>query len=206
MITALDVTSGICWSIVYITAIFLGFLRKSWYIPKLAICQNLTWELLVVVNRLQSGSYGIAFIIQLVWLLLDIGVLLTWLLYDRKETFSSIKKIGLLLTVFLAMYMLTSRAGKWEFAAFLINAIMSVGFVLWLFQEKTQHSSTVIAVAKLLGTLTATILNGWIWWNPLLLWLGGLCFLLDGYYLIVSLCNKKAGDGFAKTRYTERQK
>lgn len=186
-------------------AIVLGFLQKSWYIPKLAICQNFAWELLVVISRFQSGNYGIPFFIQLVWLLLDIGVLFTWLLYDRKDRFSWFAKMGLLLAVATAMYLLAYKAGKWEFAAFLINAIMSVGFVLRLFQERNQHNSTVIAIMKLLGTLAATILNGWIRRNPLLLWLGGLCFLLDGYYLIVNLCNKKEGEDFAKTKYTEEK-
>lgn len=194
MNTALDISSGICWSIVYIMAIVLGFQRKAWYIPKLAICQNFAWELLVVINRLQSGSYGIAFAIQLLWLLLDIGVLITWLIYDRTGKYIWLKNTGLLLGVSVAMYILAYRAGKWEFAAFLINAIMSAGFVLRLYRNDTFPESVIIAGAKLVGTLAATILNGLIWWNPVLLWLGGLCLLLDGYYLISILNNKMAGE------------
>lgn len=200
MNTFLDISSGICWSIVYIMAMVLGFQQKTWCIPKLAICQNLAWELLVVINRIQSGSYGIAFLIQLAWLLLDIGVLITWLLYDRAEKLSWLKKTGLLLAVFAAMYLLACRAGKWEFAAFLINAIMSAGFVLRLHRNHEFPESAVIAGAKLVGTLAATILNGWIWWNPVLLWLGGICFLLDGYYLVSIVHKKMAGEKYDKSK------
>ena len=196
MNTALDVTSGFCWSIVYLMAMILGFQRKTWYLPKLAICQNFVWELLVVISRVQSGSYGVAFVIQLVWLLLDIGVLITWLRYDRTGRRPWPQKAGLLLAVLAAMYLLVYRAGQWEFAAFLINAIMSTGFVLRTLQDGFYQGSIVIAAAKLVGTLAATILNGWIWWNPVLLWLGGLCFMLDGYYFITILYKKRTGEKF----------
>ena len=118
----LDATNGICWSIVYVEAIILGFRHKTWHIPQLAICQNFAWELLVVINRLQNGFFGLPFFIQLAWLLLDIGVLITWLLYDKVNSF--LKKSALLLFVFAVMYALAYRTGKWEFSAFLINLIL----------------------------------------------------------------------------------
>ena len=189
MNTLLDLINGISWSIVYTVAIILGVQHKCWYIPKLAICQNFAWELLVVINRIQRGSYGLAFWVQFIWLLLDVGVLITWLLYDRAGKQSGVRKAGLLFTVVAVMYLLAYQGGYWKFLAFLINAIMSAGFVLRTLRNDFHRESVLIAVAKLVGTLAATVLNGWIWWNPTVLWLGGLCFLLDGYYLI-SVFNK----------------
>lgn len=154
----LDATNGICWSIVYATAIILGFRHRTWYIPQLAICQNLSWEFLIVISRFQSGSFGFAFFIQFVWLLLDVGILITWILYDKCTSF--IKKTVLLLLVFTALYTLAYKADKWEFAAFLINLIMSVEFIRRTYQNGHCPNSIFIATANLIGTLSATILYG----------------------------------------------
>ena len=178
---ALDATNGICWSVVYVTAITLGFRHRTWYLPKVAICQNFVWELLVVINRLQNGFFGFAFFVQLVWLLLDVGVLITWIKYDKATNFP--QNIVILLLVFAILYTLAYNAGKWEFAAFLINLIMSMGFVLREHRNGNCPDSAIIAVMKLLGTLAATILCGLLNRSPLILWLGGLCFLADSYYV-----------------------
>lgn len=184
MNTVLDVISGISWSLVYITAIFLGIRHKTWCIPKLAICQNFAWEFWVVFNRFKIGAtQSVAYAIQLVWFLLDIVILFTWLYFDRRKDRQLSKNISLLLVVFAAMYLLAYRAEKWEFSAFLINAIMSAAFIVRASKSPGLRQSTVISIGKLIGTLAATILNGIIYWNPLLLWLGGLCFLFDCYYL-----------------------
>ena len=100
--------------------------------------------------------------------------------YDKVTTI--LRKIVLLLIVLAVMYTLAYRAGKWEFMAFLINLIMSVGFVLRAYQNDTCPKSKIIAILKLSGTLAATILSGLLQRNPLILWLGGLCLLAGVYY------------------------
>lgn len=186
MNTVLDVTSGICWSIVYIVAIILGIKHKTSCIPSLAICQNFAWEFWVVVNRLCTHEiHSIAFVIQLTWLLLDVGILIIWLLFGKGSSKQFVKNILLLFLVMLIMFFLTLWAEKWEFTAFLINAIMSLLFIIEEKQKTLKKNSVIIAISKLVGTLAATILNGIIWWNPLILWLGGICFFFDCYYWAV---------------------
>lgn len=184
MHTLLDLTNGISWCIVYILAIIFGIKNKTWFIPKIAICQNFSWEFLMVLNRFLAGeTYSIAFIIQLIWLILDAVILGSWIYLDRNKPFKLIQNIALSFLVFTAMFFLAYLAGEWEFSAFLINVIMSAAFVFR--ERKNIHApcSVMIATCKLIGTLAATILSGIIYWDPLILWLGGICFILDIYYL-----------------------
>ena len=184
MNTALDLISGISWSIVYVTAFILGIKHKTWYIPRLAICQNFSWEFWMVTKRIRAGSpFSIAFIIQLSWLVLDLGVLFTWLKYDRKDIKRVLKNAILLLLIFTMMYLFALHAERWEVSAFLINIIMSVAFIVREERGEDLYPSRVIAIAKMIGTLSATILNGIVFRNLVLLWLGGLCFIFDCSYL-----------------------
>ena len=181
---ALDLISDICWSITYTAAIVLGAKRRTWCIPKLAICQNFAWEFWVVLDRFcTGGTRSVAFVIQFVWLLLDMGILFLWLRYDRNKG-QPLKNAMLLVVVMTAMYLLAYSGGYWEFAAFLINAIMSGLFILRASRDHSPWTSSVIASAKLVGTLAATILNGVIFRNGVILWLGGLCLIFDSYYLM----------------------
>lgn len=190
MTAVLDLISGVCWSVTYVAAVVLGVRKKIWYIPKLAICQNFAWEFWVVMERILTGSpLSTAFVIQIAWLALDVGVLFTWVHYDRGDPRNKLGNATLFLGVFALMYLLAFRLGAWEFTAFAINAIMSAAFLLRENREEDAPKSCLIAVTKLVGTLAATILNGIIWRNMLLLWLGGICLLFDGRYLAV--CARK---------------
>lgn len=196
----LDLTSGVCWSVVYVFAAFQGIRHKTWCIPRLAICQNLAWEFWVVLYRLQSGEWNSSeFAVQLSWLILDIFVFLTWILRDSQTAKKLGENVVLLIVVFTYMYVWTYVFNEWEASAFAINAIMSITFSLRFTNDRSAWTSIFIAVCKLIGTLSATILNGICYSNPLLLWLGGVCFLFDGYYLGL-LINKLKGDYYGKTK------
>ena len=195
MTIALDVASGMCWSIVYLVAIIKGFQSKTWCIPKLAICQNLSWELYIVISGITNNSYGTGFFVQLIWLILDIGVLLTWLLYDRDGKYAMLRKLGILLCVSVVMLFPTYILSLWELTAFAINLIMSAAFIIRFRNGGIHWRSKVIAVAKLIGTFAATILNGVIFDNKMVLWLGGLCLILDSHYCASLMSNSSIGGG-----------
>ena len=192
---ALDIISGACWSLAYLAAIVQGWKKQTWCIPKLAICQNFAWEFWAVCSRLWSNSaFNTAFAVQLVWLVLDIVIWLLWLLFDRKTKWQLVKNAVLFLGVFTIMYFLAYRASLWGYMAFIINAIMSALFLYRFSCGTFEWTSIFIAAMKLIGTLAATILNGMIIHSTLILWLGGLCLLMDSYYLVI-LLRKKAGRG-----------
>lgn len=192
MNTVLDLCCGIGWSIAYVAAVILGVKRRTWCIPKLSICLNFSWEFWVVVNRLLNGNaFNQAFFIQLAWLLLDIGIVTEWLLFDRGAPARRRNNIAMFLVIMAVMYALAYKAGEWGFSVFFVNLVMSAEFIYRTDRDVRNWTSPLIAVAKLIGTLAATILNGLIIWNPLTLWLGGVCFLLDGYYLVMLMNREK---------------
>lgn len=187
MALILDISCGVLWSITYIAAIVLGARNKIWCIPKVSICMNFSWELLVVIKRLLNVEvYGIGFWVQLTWCLLDLGVIATWQLFQKHTPHAQRKDMLLFISIFLFVYLTAYVGEEWGFSVFLINCFMSAEFVVRLKKEiDVRWKSQIIAVTKLCGTLAATILNGFIYWNPLILWIGGLCLILDVYYLLL---------------------
>lgn len=189
MSEALDWTCGIGWSIAYIVAIAVGLRHKTYCIPRLSICMNLSWEFWAVVSRLQSGSaLSSGFISQLLWLFLDLGVLLTWLLHEKDYQLK--KKLLMFVFVFLSVFLWAFFFNGWLSSVFIINLLMSVEFLLTVGNGNFRSSRTV-AVFKLIGTAAATILNGYVIWNSAILWIGGCCLILDTCYLFCLLGGQK---------------
>ena len=184
----LDWISGISWTLVYALAIYHGIRKKTYCIPAVCICLNFSWELLVVAVRVLTRSpMDSGFISQLLWLALDVGVLYTWLRYASEPPWK--KKIVLFLTAAAVMATATLYAGFWEESAFIINFIMSVAFLFRM--DKGIFCSLLIAILKCVGTLPATILNGMLNRNLLILTIGGLCLLADLLYIHDIMRTKK---------------
>ena len=178
----LDACMGICWSLVYILAIALGIQQKTWCIPAVSICLNFSWEFWVVTFRLiHGGASGLAFYTQLGWLILDIGVLLTLICYFPKKHFVF---VGLVVSLMIGWVLLFRLEWFLEFA-FLDNALMSLLFIRRKLRDGTKGDSRLIGEAKLLGTLSSTVLEGVLRRNFFALYVGGICLILDAYYLLL---------------------
>lgn len=80
-----DIYQMIFWTVVYIECIRIGLKQKTYAMPLLALCMNLCWEwgslidgvMNKNIDELTMGTY-------LCWSVLDIGILLTYLLYGRR--------------------------------------------------------------------------------------------------------------------------
>ena len=179
----LDICNGACWSLVYIAAIVVGFRNHTYCIPAVPICLNIMWESLVVLNRLHNGAdFTISFCIQILWLLLDIGIIITWQLFRRRDSLAAVKDVCCLIC---AIVSLSISILSWEISAFVINLIMSVSFVIRLRKEYAHWTSFFIAITKMIGTFAATLLDGILNGNAIVLWLGGLCLFMDVYYALL---------------------
>lgn len=180
MIAVLDWTSGFCWSLVYLIATFIGIRQRTYCIPSICICLNFSWEIWIVLVRIFSFlPMDIGFIIQILWAVLDIGVVYTWF---RFSTMVLRKKVHMFVAVVLIMAIVTVFARLWSIVAFGINLFMSIAFVVQL--DKQVHPSFVIALLKCIGTLAATVLNGIIMRDYVILLLGMLSLIMDLYYII----------------------
>src|SRR6185436_2034277 len=79
----LTVISGICWTVVYIEGIRLGFKHRSYAIPFYALALNFAWESLYTYYGFQS-TVTVQAVVNAVWFVLDIGILVTYFKFGRK--------------------------------------------------------------------------------------------------------------------------
>ena len=167
--TILTLVSGLCWTLVYIEGIRLGFKDRSYAIPFYALALNLAWELLHAYLGLRA-TIGLQAIINAVWFLFDVGILYTYFRYGKKyfpanfvSMFVPWSILGLF-TAFWIQYAFVREFGMFAgaaYAAFLQNLLMSVLFIGMLVRRgNTEGQSLTIAVSKWLGTLAPTITFG----------------------------------------------
>ena len=82
--TTLTIISGICWTIVYIDGIRIGFRDKSYAIPFYALALNFAWEVLYTYHGFRINGVDTQNVFNAAWLTFDIGILYTYFRVGRK--------------------------------------------------------------------------------------------------------------------------
>jgi hypothetical protein len=197
--TILTVISGLCWTIVYIEGIRLGFKHRSFAIPFFALALNLAWELLHTIFGLQSRG-GLQTLINAVWFFFDIGILYTYLVFGRKYFPGNLPRfwfvgwtVVVILTALCIEYAFIREFGVFlggAYAAFLQNLVMSILFIDMLVSRGTREGqSLTLAINKWIGTLAPTIQFGILSdmdlprGSLLILVAGGFCSVFDLIYI-----------------------
>ncbi len=169
--TILTIVSGICWTIVYVDGIRLGFRDKSYAVPFYALALNFAWEGLYTYFGFRINGINAQNIFNAVWLTFDIGILYTYFKFGRKyfpagyqsSAFIGWSVLGLI-TAFALEYSFIREFGVAKgaaYSAFPQNLIMSVLFITMLVRRGNREGqSLTIAVNKWIGTLAPTILYG----------------------------------------------
>jgi hypothetical protein len=80
----LTIISGVCWTIVYIDGIRIGFRDKSYAIPFYALALNFAWELLYTYFGFRTNGVTVQNVFNAVWLAFDVGILYTYFRFGRK--------------------------------------------------------------------------------------------------------------------------
>jgi len=201
---ALTLISGICWTVVYVDGIRLGFKHRSYAIPFFALALNISWELIYTYHGFKT-EIGAQTIINTAWLLLDAGILFTYFKFGRRYSpwnpaapayiskwFMPWSALVLVAAFgvefsFTKEFSVTVAAG---YSAFLQNLLMSVLFIGMLVRRGSREGqSLTIAVSKWLGTLAPTILFGVVGdagfpnGSVLILLVGLLCSVFDLIYI-----------------------
>jgi hypothetical protein len=195
----LTVISGLCWTIVYIEGIRIGFRDKSYAIPFYALALNLAWESLHTFFGFRNGV-SVQSVINAVWFAFDLGILYTYFRYGRKYFSPKLPNYAFLIWSVLgvAMAFAIEYAFIREFgvavgagySAFLQNLLMSVLFIdMFVRRGGSEGQSPTIAVNKWIGTLAPTILfgvlgsGGFPSGSFLILTLGIFCSVFDLLYI-----------------------
>ena len=185
--------SGICWIIVYIQLIVLGLKNKTYGMPFVALALNFSWEALHSYIDLKSNLTNIQTWITLIWLLLDIVIVYTYLRYGKKyfpkhtskEYFMPWTTIIFLMSFVIQYYFIVEFGDLGKlYSAFLQNLIMSILFINMLVNRMDAKAQNLtIALNKWICTLAPTILFGVIGGNKLVLVLGIFCSVFDILYI-----------------------
>lgn len=201
--------SGICWTIVYIELIRRGFKDKACGMPLFALGLNIAWEFIYSYDGfLGSQSFIMAQnIADLAWAVCDVMILVTWFRYGR-ETMNkssrpyfvpySVLALAACTAMQLAFYLhFSDKVLASQYSAFAQNAAMSILFLTMLFQrENTKAQSMTIAVCKMIGTLTPTILGGFVEsFNIYIIIMGAVAFVFDMLYIFCLARFKKEEAG-----------
>jgi hypothetical protein len=159
---AIMVGSGVLWTLAYLLMIRRSFLDRTYGMPLVALCANLSWEFIfsfVYPHDLPQRA------VNVVWFSFDLVVLLQLLLYGPREfaglprrAFYAVLALALA-TSFGAVLALTLEFDDFDgvYSAFGQNLMMSVLFIAMLRSRGSLRGQSVgIALLKLGGTALAS--------------------------------------------------
>lgn len=145
-----DIIQIVFWCITYIF-ILVGNLKNKTTsmgtIPFFPTILNLSWEVNALI--VSKGFWG-----HIVWLFLDLGVMAScmYLMKEKRKKIQYIISILIGVVVFNIIF----RLNMMLISSFVINAIMSVSFLLQRTKLLQKHK-VLIATTKGMGTLFATL-------------------------------------------------
>ena len=208
LIIILRLMCGGFWMISYSIAIYKGIKDKSYAMPFLALCLNISWEILYFKKVLNGGDGGLLWtVMDSIWLILDSGILITYFLYGKKYYPDKLKNYFWIFSIFqliIAMLIMNEFYINYPFhakinAGFFINIVMSMLFIDMLIKRNGKEGQSIIlAITKFIGTLVATILSGFCFGaiNRISLVLGGVSAVVDIIYIYLLIIWDQKEDSF----------
>lgn len=201
--------SGLAWTITYFSLVYRGFKDKSYGMPLIPLSLNFAWEFVFSVIYPPENSDISGVVINGIWMVCDIGIIFTYFLYGyryferyyflgRKEwiifsLFAFIVSFGIMLLggPFFGQFETYFFGDVFQgaiFIAYIQNLIISVCFILMLWQRKSSvGQSLYIALTKCIGTgLTVGIYHLFFLHKgeaSLMNLIIGVTFMLDIYYI-----------------------
>ena len=206
IINLLIITSGVCWSIVYISCIRTGFKQKTYCMPLFALGLNIVWEgMYAFIDLFIRNNIGAQAIANTCWFLLDIFILVSWFKFGKEELKSETEKkwfvpwtLIVLASCIALQALFAAEFGLVEgekYSAYVQNVAMSIAYLYMLNRRRSSKGQTMtIAICKCIGTLTPTI-YGTMEGNMFILVTGIICFVLDLLYIyfLRGVQNKERG-------------
>ncbi len=192
----LTLMGGIFWIITYIEIIRCGIRDKTCSMPLIAIGLNFSWELLFLINN-KFNDIKILFIINVIWIILDIVIGYLYFKYNgknfKKKKYFIPYSILFLITGFVFEFAFhleyDGKIAASSCASFFQNAVMSILFFNQRFLEgKTKGQSLLLALSKMLGTLFMVIAKSvFLHINAFILAIGIICYTFDVLYVLCFL-------------------
>lgn len=210
-LTTMVLLSGISWTLTYIALVYRGFQDKSYGMPLAALALNISWEVTYSLIYPPHSGGMIATVINTLWMICDLGIVTTFLLYgykyfENKYLLSKMQFYVLALVAFVTCFGIMIVGGPFfrdflpyfkgdlfesaKFIAFIQNAVMSILFVIMFLERRTSEGqSFTIAWSKWLGTsMTVGITYLGIEHRDNWHFVGifvAVCFVFDVWYMVL---------------------
>jgi hypothetical protein len=157
------ISSGVFWTLTYVTVIWRGFKDRSVAMPMVALSANISWEGIFSFIYLPPSS--LLHTVSIVWFCFDIPIALQCFLYGEKDTKHEFTKkyfrVIFLVAIVIAFLILFKfipefKDVKGVYVGYGINLMMSILFVDMFFRrDEIRGQSIYIAIGKWLGSLCA---------------------------------------------------
>jgi hypothetical protein len=158
MQTIILLAGGIFWILTYIFIISKGFKDKTYGMPLIALCANISWEFIFSFIFPHTPPQ---LFINYLWFGLDIIIVIQFLKYGKNEfsdlsssklytlfTFLIVSEFGIII-----ISSITIGEFKGVYSAFGQNLLMSILFIIMLFKRNSlRGQSFYIAIFKMFGT------------------------------------------------------
>jgi hypothetical protein len=158
----LMVVSGACWVLTYVLIIQRGFLDRTYGMPLVALCANVSWEFIFSFVH-PHGSVQRP--INIAWFCLDLIIVFQLMKYGPREFADLPKSVFYVMvaltmaTSFCTILFITHEFDDWDgaYSAFGQNLLMSVLFIAMLYRRKSLRGQSIsIALSKMFGTALAS--------------------------------------------------
>ena len=158
MQTIILLAGGIFWILTYIFIISKGFKDKTYGMPLIALCANISWEFIFSFIFPHTPPQ---LFINYLWFGLDIIIVIQFLKYGKNEfsNLSSSKLYTLFTFLIVSEFGITLISSitigefKGVYSAFGQNLLMSILFIMMLFKRNSLRGQSIyIAIFKMLGT------------------------------------------------------
>jgi hypothetical protein len=160
--TLIMLGSGLFWTVTYILIIRRGMLDRTYGMPLVALCANISWEF---IYSFVLPSDGIQRIVNIIWFALDTVIVWLFLRYGPKEfadlskrTFYTLAIVTLITSFCAVLFAGLTFHDHGTYSAFGQNLLMSAAFIAMLYRRKALRGQSIsIAVCKLIGTACASL-------------------------------------------------
>jgi hypothetical protein len=158
MQTIILVAGGIFWILAYIFIISKSFKDKTYAMPLIALCANISWEFIFSFVFPHTPPQ---LFINYLWFGLDSIIVIQFFKYGKNEFLNlSSKKLYSIFVVLLGVEFciilfsgITLGEFKGVYSAFGQNLVMSILFIIMLFKRNSLRGQSIfIGVFKMLGT------------------------------------------------------
>ena len=205
------VGSGVLWTLTYLLIIRQGFLDRTYGIPLVALCANLSWEFIfsfVYPHDLPQRA------VNVVWLSFDLLILLQLLGQGPREFAALPRRLFYamfalaLATSFCAVLAVTLEFDDFDgvYSAFGQNLMMSILFIAMLYSRRSLRGQSVwIALSKMAGRALASF--AFYFYDPnydgsvLLLFFYVAILVYDGIYVGLTAAATRRGRNTRQGRH-----